>query len=401
VLEDALEAYGEESGLLVNEQKTKALALGSWSTSTPIKFSYVEQVKVLGVLFTKTVTGMPAVNWPSRLYALRTALADARLRALNVIQRVHYANTYALAALWHCAMVVPMPVGVAKDARKALSKFIWAGEPLRVPMDVLVQPPQRGGLGLHDPELKAKAMFVARWTSASRAEESTLSGGWLAILNELYGDAATVPPAARHFSVIQSTAKELDIPDDIVGKVLNRAILRAMLANRMVAPRVQLHRPTAAWDTIWTRISLKALPLRARAAWYCAVHDVLPTNARLKATNQTDCAACPVCGADDTVLHRLTACQAESKAIWEWTARNLASLLNCTATSIVPDVIVVPDFAAPSKAASEAASWLLGTVVLYLVECSTHDLAKLKASILQQRQLVTCPKLRNIINSFS
>ena len=396
ILMDALQEFGAESGLLINVAKTKALPLGSWSTSTPSPVPYVEQVKILGIVFSRTTAGMVAANWPARLQALRGVLVDARLRALNLLQRVQYANMYALSIFWHCAQVLPVPAGVAKDARKALSRFLWAGEPLRVPLDVLVLPPGRGGLGLHDPTTKSRAMFTARWLTAARSTAPTLSGGWLAVLQELYDDAAQPPPAARLYRTFRATCSEVDVPDDVTGPLLNRAVYQALIANLDVIPRVQRRTPTADWSTVWARIATKTLPLPARSAWFRAVHDVLPTNSRLKATNQADDAACRTCGEEDTVLHRLTSCQAASRAIWRWAASQVASLTGA-ANSIEASVLVVPDVTAPSEPAAKAVAWLLGTVAEYLVENAVHDSASFAAfAQRRQRLLPDVSYIRNI-----
>ncbi|KAK3917530.1 Protein ANTAGONIST OF LIKE HETEROCHROMATIN PROTEIN 1 [Frankliniella fusca] len=91
-LSTVLEAYGVEPGLRVNPAKSKVLPLGSWSRTTPCPYPYVDEVRILGVTFTR-------------------------------------------------AQVLPLPAGILKDAKMALSAMLWAGEPLRVAFDVLCLPP--------------------------------------------------------------------------------------------------------------------------------------------------------------------------------------------------------------------------------------------------------------------
>lgn len=380
VLVDTLEAFGEESGLVINRAKTKALPLGSWQKDTPLPFPYVDSVKVLGVVLARTVAAMQPLNWPGRLAALRGVLADARLRALNLAQRVEYANVYALSLIWHVAQVLPIPVRAATDARKAISRFLWAGEPLRVPLAVVVQPSRRGGLGLHDPLHKSRAMFTARWMTAARAEERTLSGAWLPVLTALFKDDETVSPAVRYFTSARETSAKMTVPDDAQGQALSRAMYCVLLEEAAVTPRVQLQRPAANWDIVWRRLASKALPVAIRAMWYRAVHDVLPTNARLKATRQADNSTCRACGAaDDTVLHRLTICQAGSKDIWTWTAAKVAPFLDDSAAALEPTTMLVPDRPAASKAADDAVAWLLATTCSFLAETKVHSMAKFMA----------------------
>lgn len=200
--------------------------------------------------------------------------------------------------LWHCAQVLPLPAGIAKDARKALSRFLWAGEPLRVSMVPWAPRPCRQGPG-HIPvevavSVPVRGAHPVRW------------------LRTLFEDVEAVSPAAKYFQAIRTTLGEVQFPDDVQGQALTRAVMNTMLSNCVA---VQLKRPAANWSTIWTRIASRTLPLRTRTAWFRAVHHVLPTNARLKATHQADHAACRTCGGDDTVLHRLVSCQTNSRTI--------------------------------------------------------------------------------------
>ena len=100
------------------------------------------------------------------------------MRVLDIRQRVAYCNTYALSLIWHLAQVLPPRASDVMVMRKSLGRFLWAGELFRVPLDVMVLPPARGGLSLHDPLLRSRAMFASRWLTAERATQH--SGGWLA-----------------------------------------------------------------------------------------------------------------------------------------------------------------------------------------------------------------------------
>jgi hypothetical protein len=46
-------------------------------------------------------------------------------------------------------------------------------------------------------------------------------------------------------------------------------------------PRIQCKQPAQLWGRIWQNISRKHLTTMIRATWFRAVHDILPTNARL------------------------------------------------------------------------------------------------------------------------
>ncbi|KAK3922571.1 Transposon TX1 uncharacterized 149 kDa protein [Frankliniella fusca] len=394
VLSEVLELYGQESGLRVNAAKSKALPLGSWQRTTPCPYPYVDQVKILGVTFCRTVAGMIASNWPGRLRALRGALVDARLRVFNICQRVQYCNTYVLSILWHTAQVLPVPAGILRDVKRSLSKLLWAGEPLRVPFDVMVLPQSRGGLGLHDPGAKARAMFTSRWLTSQRSAEPSLSGGWLHVVEALYGRDEELPPPVKYFKVVREVRAAVPVPADTSGKDLNKTLLRSMMAASTAMPRVQGKDPGRQWAVVWRRLHSSLLPLSARAAWFRAVHDVVPTNFRLSRTNQADDHRCTTCGADDTVLHRLTACRPATQLIWKWAARTVALLTGSSEDDVPPDIFVCPDVAAPSKAAGDVLAWILGTVAEALLSGPVRDAGRVWRHLRGRKSeiVVTCPK---------
>ncbi|KAK3909916.1 Transposon TX1 uncharacterized 149 kDa protein [Frankliniella fusca] len=402
-LSTVLEAYGVESGLRVNPAKSKVLPLGSWSRTAPCPYPYVDEVRILGVTFTRTVRGMMAANWPARMRALRATLVDARLRVLNICQRVRYCNTYALSVLWHTAQVLPLPAGILKDAKRALSAMLWAGEPLRVAFDVLCLPPGRGGLGLHDPTTRAKAMFVSRWLTAQRASVRTLSGAWLDVLDALYSDGEVLPAPVQYFKVARDTRASVQVPTDKVGKELTKSLLHSMAATSTAVPRVERARPDTNWAVVWRRVHSTLLPLDTRAAWYRTVHDIVPCKAKLHRTNQADDPRCNICGEVDSVLHQLTACRPTTRVLWRWTARQAARLTGAASDAVTPSILTDPDCDTPSQWAGEALAWLLGTVVEALLTTPGHDVGRVLRRVKRKRSeiLLTCPKkVADIIKLF-
>ncbi|KAK3925227.1 Transposon TX1 uncharacterized 149 kDa protein [Frankliniella fusca] len=361
----ALRDFGEETGLKVNNTKSKALPLGAWEQQVPLPFPYVQEVKVLGIVFTASVHGMAAANWTSRVGALRATLADARLRAFNIMQRVEYANTYAMSLLWHLAQVIPISTTTAKDIRKALGKFLWAGELLRVPFEVMILPKALGGLGLHDPLHKSRAMFTARWMTSERAADASLSGGWLRILGELHPHGTALPMSVRYMGPVRDVIAEGKAPPVLVGKDLSKAIYDALLADAIAKPRVYRLNGDADWPLVWGRVHSPLLPAAAKATWFRVVHDVLPTRTRLAAIKWVDSPRCLRCdGVDDDLLHHLLGCGRERRAIWAWVSTKLSALLGLN--TVPPSIVIRPDFRATSRGHQDAAVIILGTMVHFL-----------------------------------
>lgn len=362
VLEDVLQRFGEESGLKVNAAKSMILPVGRLPRQLRLPFPVVKEVKVLGVTFAARTSRLATINWPGRVGVLRARLVDARLRAFNIVQRVQYANTYALPLLWHLAQVAPLPATHAAQVRKALGKFLWAAKRVRVPFDVLVQPKQRGGLGLQDPARKAGAMLAARWESSARAEMRTLSGSWLRELQDKYGDGGAPPACVKPFVSCYRSEPFSGIPEDLVGKDLTRSLYARALAKDVPVPRAMREVSVESQGRIWRAVHHKDLTVDVKAAWFETVHDVLPTAIRLQAARQTEAPECTKCQEPEDVMHRLTRCGDGRRQAWAWAK---ASIRDRTGVAIRDEDVVRPDQTALVNSALATAA--LGTVVQFLV----------------------------------
>ncbi|KAE8737538.1 hypothetical protein FOCC_FOCC016998 [Frankliniella occidentalis] len=156
------EDFAAVSGLVANPQKTAALAAGTWNKAVNIGYTYVEEMKVLGVVFSRDVKDTIRVNWPRVLQGVRGVLTANAARALTLQQRVQF-----IKMMWHVAQVLPLPAGIRKDVEKALRRFLWRGHTFRVKWDVACSPRLAGGLGLPVVEKKCAALyadFVALFT---------------------------------------------------------------------------------------------------------------------------------------------------------------------------------------------------------------------------------------------
>lgn len=353
IMMDVLQIFSEASSLVVSLTKSKCLPLGSWDrAASPLQFPYVDSVKVLGVTFTGSVGKMAAENWKRRLDAVRIALLDAKLRSMNIIQRVFYVNTYVLPLIWHLAHVIPLPLGVEKDVIKAIGHFIWAGLMFRVPFHVMVRPTRGGGLNLQHPGVKSKALFLARWLSSRAA--GTFSGAWLEVLQQLYPGADPAPPAVRYYDHLRDVLQQLPaVTMRAAGKELaqdtHRHLLQSIATN---APRVQELQPTLNWEQIWENIHTKGLSSDARASWFLATHDVVCTKERVSRVKRDLDPTCETCNQPDTLTHRLVSCTPGVRRAWQLLQHRVACILGTTPPE--PEWLTRPTSVAGKKSRNEA-----------------------------------------------
>ncbi|KAJ1518922.1 hypothetical protein ONE63_011469 [Megalurothrips usitatus] len=392
VLSTTLETFADESGLRVNASKSQAMPLGAWRTDTPLFCDYVDRMRVLGVVFTTRVQDLLAANWEARMTAVTLAVRDARVRALNVVQRVAYANTYVLPLLWHLAAVVPLTAEAVRDVTAELGKFLWAGYPLRVAMDVMVLPADKGGLCLHHPGLKARALFTGRWLTASRSPEASLAGAWLHVLAVLYPPGTSLPLAAGHYRAIREAAT---VNEDLRGRELNRALYAAALEkhadnNIRAIPRVQRRRPDADWGRVWRCVSSPLHDVAVRDSWFRVAHGVIGTRVMMAATNRADSQLCPECAVPDTTTHHLAECGPNRRTIWRWASTTMAALTGAT-VPLPPKTMVEPGFDTPRTTKAAAAMWLCGVTVAFLETRTSADVGQFQKFVMKRRAEANIP----------
>jgi hypothetical protein len=128
--------------------------------------------------------------------------------------------------------------------------------------------------------------------------------------------------------------------------------------------RIQQNQPTANWDNIWRNLHEAPIDTAGKTAWYFAVHDIMPTNARLHRIRLADTTACAQCGREDTVLHRITGC-GETAIIWNHTRTILGLILRTDNRHIPATWTIRPDFLHDPQQKREAILWMLAHHVAY------------------------------------
>ena len=90
--------------------------------------------------------------------------------------------------------------------------------------------------------------------------------------------------------------------------------------------RIARKYPGIAWQRVWTNVHTNGLSNPTKSTWYAAIHEIIPTNERLAAIHLTTTTSCVRCGATDTLLHCLIACE-KGPVISAWTKTRRAAIL--------------------------------------------------------------------------
>lgn len=361
---EALDAFSASSGLKVNVDKSKALALGKWDQRQDLPFPYVQKVKILGVTFAATVPKMVMVNWPTRVGSVRAVLADARLRRLDLRQRVAYCNVYVLPLVMHLAQVLPCPLGIANQLRKSIGGFIKAGHLFSVPLERMSCSQLEGGLGLLHHRWKPMGMFVACWESAARSTTPCFTGQWLRHLQESFPPPRQVPPTVSYFRTFREYSHLL--PADLTGKALGKAVYQALLLLHPPPPaRVEEKYPDCDWATVWANASCKAISAPTRSAWFYLLHDLVPTRERLHKRGLAESPRCMKCGvSNDDLFHRLVVCNGAER--WLAQVQRVADLAGVPTAQVSPELLLRPTICGRTPECHEQLVQLLSNLAVDL-----------------------------------
>jgi hypothetical protein len=104
LIHHALQQYMRASGAVLNTNKSKALALGTWDTSVNIlDIPYVAQMKVLGMHCTDATEHSRTLNWAGLAGRTRAITQMAYSRDLCLTQRIWYIETSVRSLIWYMA----------------------------------------------------------------------------------------------------------------------------------------------------------------------------------------------------------------------------------------------------------------------------------------------------------
>ena len=118
---------------------------------------------------------------------------------------------------------------------------------------------------------------------------------------------------------------------------------------------------------VWGNLQGTWAPDHIKSTWYKVIHDIYPTNERLRAINLSSTAQCNACGNHDSILHRITDCGTGS-GLWEWTRRRIAWILRTAPSYIPKEWIVRPQLDIWPPQRRRATLWILAHLIWYRLQ---------------------------------
>lgn len=162
-MRDLFRRFERVAGARLNEAKTTAIDVGLINSPLTVPWLRTENtIKILGIVFANSVRLMTKLNWDSLVTSFSRHLWLHSLRTLSLHQKVTLLNTFLLSKMWYVAAHLhPSAAHVAK-VTATMRSYLFRGACATVPMQQLARSRENGGLKLHLPALKCKALLINR-----------------------------------------------------------------------------------------------------------------------------------------------------------------------------------------------------------------------------------------------
>ena len=128
-LED-ISYFSQISGLSINIEKTKCMPIGKehaiFLHDSSIGIQFVDEIKILGILFNPKNDNITALNMENILQSLPKQIAQWKRRNLTLIRKITVIKSLILSRFVHLFLALPNPSAtLIKRLNSLLYRFIW------------------------------------------------------------------------------------------------------------------------------------------------------------------------------------------------------------------------------------------------------------------------------------
>lgn len=360
---DMFEDFGLAAGAILNTRKTTAVMIGSVNLTVQTNWLNIENyVNILGIMFGENINQARKLNWQYVLSDLKRRLWFHNPRNLNLIQKTILLNTYISSKIWYMASNLAITIGFANKIRTEYGKFLWHGQPLqRVAFANLVLPKERGGLNLHCPTIKAKALLTNRLESL--VDQLPFLRSCVENINQ------PVPSFCSHISLLINEMNQL--PDQIRNAVSSQGIYQHHVS--LLPDPGFVSADNRDWRTVFKNLHSRFLSSRQRSNWFLIMHKKIKHRELLFRRNVIDDPFCEICpGEPETVVHKLFRCQ-HVRDIWHYQRRQFLHQEHCL-TRYEPEDFIYPALRYLSRSSRQSIIQGLAHFFCYHVETAEQNL---------------------------
>lgn len=301
IMRDVFQRFGYVSGAVLNLDKTTSIDVG-FINGNNIQVDWLRtenKMKILGVMFANSIRLMISLNWDEVVRKLAHQIWLHSMRTLTLHQKVTLLNTFITSKIWYLSSVLPLYSIHTAKITAAMGTFLWRGHPARVPMQQLARQRDQGGLKLHLPALKARALLMNR-----HLQELASIPFYNSFITR--ANPRPVPADLPCLKIILQTYHNL--PAQVQQNPSSDQLHRFYL-DQTEQPRVEIRHPAVNWRRVWHNIGTRMLTPTQRSNWYLLVNEKLEHRQLWYIIRRADSEQCVYCNtAIETLKHKLSEC---------------------------------------------------------------------------------------------
>ena len=149
-----LQTFSEMSGLKLNVEKTSCMMFGAdgrYTGENNFGLKWVQDMKVLGVVFPKNLKNVTEINIRPRLVQIEKEIVQWRRRYLTPFGKITVIKSLLISKLVHLLLALPNPTAtMLKEIEKMFYNFIWGSKRDAIKRTRLIQNYANGGLRMID-----------------------------------------------------------------------------------------------------------------------------------------------------------------------------------------------------------------------------------------------------------
>ena len=161
---DTFALFGKGSGSKINIEKTQCMKIGQWDENVTevdnlyTNIKWVDSIKLLGLYYTNSIDQTNTRNWDKILEGVKSKLNKIYYKQSSIFGRAILVNVFIEPKIIYQATIFDPPEDLLKELRKAIRSFIFKGTLPCIKHVTLIQPKNKGGINLHDFNLKCTSI---------------------------------------------------------------------------------------------------------------------------------------------------------------------------------------------------------------------------------------------------
>ena len=378
-VDDAVQKFEALSGaILSRDKKCKIVGFGKWKNRVDWPLQYVRtvgEIKVFGIYIMDSYQDMLKRNWSFRFSKFEQSILSWSGRVLETIfQRVEVIKTFALSRIYYLASILPIPQTFVKNIERVMGKFIWSasGKVLRVSLDEMKNPVEKGGCGLVCIKSMSKSLFLVQALRLLKSgDQKSVShlGYWI---GELLGDFLPGVELGDHAEVsvvyydyLADLVVDAKLSEHVTvenWRFVTNKIIYKIYSDAFQVPKVEVESGLS-YKRVWKCLDNPSLTSVSKEILFLLIHNKLPVRERMFRIGLVTDPYCDYCfdnmgAVICDLVHFFCTCQRVSQ-VWRWLKILVQNLLSTGAVDL-PDWDLI-NLRIPRNINTNEVIWLLGS----------------------------------------